>query len=122
MSAAAKSRPSNRVGRQHSPETRALISLKTRERTPRGSDCHSFKDGRLVERRGDRFSAAYKRWRFDVFSRDKFTCQRCGDSRGGNLHAHHLKSFADHPELRFEVSNGLTLCEGCHKKEHERNT
>lgn len=118
MSIARQGKPSKRLGKKHTTETRRKISEITRERTPRGEECHSYKDGKLSERRDQRFSMQYKRWRFDVFSRDNFTCQRCGDARGGNLHAHHIKPFADFPELRFDVSNGVTLCEECHKREH----
>jgi 5-methylcytosine-specific restriction endonuclease McrA len=118
MSEARKGRPSKRRGVKHTIQTRAKISSTVRERTPRGNQCHSYKDGKLAERRGLRFSPEYKQWRYDVFLRDRFTCQQCGDNRGGNLVAHHLKPFADFPELRFEVSNGLTLCEACHKRLH----
>lgn len=118
MRLAAKNRPSNRIGKKHSLETRKKISEVVRERTPRGQAVHTFKDGKVQERRGQRFSVEYRRWRFDVFMRDKFTCQECGDDKGGNLVAHHIKSFADFPELRFEISNGITLCTKCHKKHH----
>lgn len=101
-----------------SPEERARISAGARAKALRGPACPAFKDGKLAERRDARFSGEYKRWRFDVFSRDRFACRHCGDARGGNLHAHHIKPFATHPELRFEVSNGLTLCEPCHKAVH----
>jgi len=120
MSASAKKRGSNRTGARHSIETRAKISATVRERTPRGPKCHSFKDGLLAERRDQRFSQQYKRWRYDVFLRDGFACQRCGDARGGNLIAHHIKEFATHPRLRFEVSNGLTVCGKCHKAIHSK--
>ena len=120
MSQAARRRKSNRLGRRHTPETRRKISQIVRERAARGKACHSFKDGKVADRRGQRFSAEYKRWRFDVFAKDGFVCQQCGDSRGGNLQAHHVKSFSDHPELRFVVENGITICEKCHEKTHAK--
>jgi len=60
-----------------------------------------------------RHSIEYKNWRRAVLERDNFTCQDCG-VRGGNLHADHIKPFAFFPALRFEVSNGRTLCVPCH--------
>lgn len=67
-----------------------------------------------------RDSAAYREWRAAVYRRDNYTCQRCGvrSSRKNRLHAHHIKYWADYPELRFEVSNGLLLCGSCHAREH----
>lgn len=57
----------------------------------------------------------YRAWREAVFVRDRFTCQHCGQ-RGGTLHADHIKPFCAFPELRFDVSNGRTLCVACHRK------
>ena len=67
-----------------------------------------------------RKSEAMQSWRKSVFERDDYTCQHCG-SRSGNgkkviLHADHIKPFATHIELRFDVDNGRTLCLDCHKK------
>ena len=120
MSEAAKGRRSNRIGKKHSPETRLKISRVVRERAYRGKQCHSYKDGNAAKRRGQRFSPEYKRWRFDVFARDRFTCQRCGDARGGNLVAHHIKAFANDPQLRCDVANGITLCRNCHDHVHRK--
>lgn len=58
----------------------------------------------------------YKNWRNEVFRRDDYTCQRCRKN-GVYVEAHHIKPFANFPELRFEISNGLTLCKPCHVKE-----
>lgn len=122
MSEARKGKPNPRKGQPRTLEERAKISraLRASQKVLKGEACHSYKDGKLAERRDQRFSRDYKRWRFDVFMRDKFTCQECRDNRGGNLAAHHIKPFADHAELRFDVSNGITLCETCHYKKHTK--
>jgi len=60
------------------------------------------------------YSAQYKQWRIDVFERDGYRCQGCTNV-GGYLTAHHIKSFAHYPKLRFKLNNGITLCEECHK-------
>lgn len=119
MSEAAKARPSNRLGKKHSAETKAKISAITRERTPRGADAPGYIDGKGVERHGIRLSSDLKRWRYQVYLRDGFACSHCGDGTGGNLNAHHIRPFAECPELRFDVRNGITLCEGCHGLAHQ---
>jgi hypothetical protein len=58
----------------------------------------------------------YREWRTAVYERDGYTCQECGAK--GKIVAHHIKHWAHHPDLRFEVSNGLTLCQECHLKKH----
>lgn len=57
------------------------------------------------------------KWRNDVFARDDWTCQKCGQ-RGGDLNAHHIKPFAEFKKLRFDLDNGITLCRSCHKETH----
>jgi len=80
-----------------------------------GEKNHMWKGGITPERNKIRSSPEYRIWKYAVFARDNFTCQNCY-KRGGNLNAHHIKGFATHPELRFAIDNGLTLCEPCHKK------
>jgi len=52
-----------------------------------------------------------------VKNRDK-RCTNCGNSN--DLHAHHIKSFKDYPELRYDVNNGVTLCAICHRHHHRK--
>lgn len=82
-----------------------------------GSNAPAWKDGKSLERERARLSSKVKAWRKTVYARDAYTCQHCGQQQG-SLHAHHIKPWASHPELRFEVDNGLTLCESCHGKVH----
>lgn len=60
----------------------------------------------------------YTEWRKSVFNRDNYTCQNC-NLIGGFLEAHHIKSFKDFFDLRYEQSNGITLCKQCHKDVHK---
>ena len=69
-------------------------------------------------------SAEYVAWRTQVFERDNHTCRRCFTRSGDwsakgkrvNLVAHHIKSWQDYPELRYDVDNGATLCVKCHNE------
>jgi len=72
-------------------------------------------DGRTPEYERVRHSEQMKQWRFYIFKRDNFTCQKCGvKGDGKNIEAHHIKSFSKYPKLRFDVDNGQTLCKHCH--------
>lgn len=79
----------------------------------RGS-AHPRYRGNKNERQTAISQYAYRQWRRAVYERDDYTCQHCG-KRGGRLNAHHIKAWATHPELRYEISNGLTLCVDCHR-------
>jgi predicted restriction endonuclease len=57
----------------------------------------------------------YKKWRTSVYKRDKFKCQWPGCSISKKLNAHHIKTWAEFPGLRYCTSNGITLCYLHHK-------
>lgn len=99
----------NRKGSKHSFETRKKMSD-----AHRGSKSYLWKGGITTVNNLIRRNVDYRAWREKVFKRDDYTCQVCG-IRGAFLQADHIKPFAYFPELRFELSNGRTLCLECHK-------
>lgn len=60
----------------------------------------------------------YRGWRTAVYERDDYTCYKC-NVRGGVLNAHHINAYNIFPELRHDVSNGVTLCTPCHLGFHK---
>lgn len=70
------------------------------------------------ERVNQRSYPEYKEWLLDVYERDNYTCQICGDYTGGNLNAHHKDGYNWCIDRRNDLSNGVTLCDGCHKDFH----
>jgi len=80
----------------------------------RGSANINWKGGVTPEKKRQRESTQGREWIKAVLVRDDYTCQICRE-RGGRLHAHHIKTFASHPGLRFDVANGLTACVRCHR-------
>lgn len=76
---------------------------------------HFLTNGERIRKRN--FSET-GRWREAVYLRDNFTCQCCLKRGRIELNAHHIKGYANYPHLRFERSNGVTLCQNCHKDYH----
>mgnify|MGYP001612041333 CR=1 FL=1 len=76
-----------------------------------------------------RHSLEYHFWRSDCFGRDKFTCQEC-KIRNVRLVVDHIKPFAViiaeykitsleealNCEELWDINNGRTLCDDCHKQ------
>lgn len=88
-----------------------------------GSKNHNWKGGISPINKIIRRSLRYREWREKVFKRDDWTCQKYKiRSKKGikiYLHPHHIKNFAEYPELRFVTNNGITLSEEAHKEFHK---
>jgi 5-methylcytosine-specific restriction endonuclease McrA len=104
----------NSLGSHRSVESRKKLSEKYR-----GEKSWNWRGGTRDKNQLIRQGIETRLWREAVFSRDGWTCQECG-KRGGILNAHHIKSFAYFPELRFSIDNGRTLCKKCHTGAHKK--
>ncbi len=65
-----------------------------------------------------RHSIEGKLWVDSVFARDGYTCQKTG-MKGCKLASHHILNFAQYPELRFAIDNGITLSDKTHREFHK---
>jgi len=61
----------------------------------------------------ERMAPGYSGWRRKVLKRDRGFCRLCHSTT--KIEVHHIKKFSQYPKIRWEVSNGISLCEDCHK-------
>ncbi|HEX9595278.1 MAG TPA: HNH endonuclease [Anaerolineales bacterium] len=100
--------------RNDSDEVRHKMALAKRDRFI-GSDNPNWRGGiTLKDPERNRYRA--KMWVKAVKDRDGWKCTKCNST--DNLHAHHIKRWCDYPDLRYDVSNGATLCHPCHEAAH----
>jgi len=98
------------IARRHISE--ALKGVQAGEHNP------AWKGGVTPERQRLYGTDEWKTLVKSIFARDNYTCQRCKKGISGTKKrqgaAHHIKSWADYRDLRFEPSNLVTLCRECH--------
>jgi hypothetical protein len=97
----------------------------------KGEKCHLWKGGITPLVFQIRTCFKYRQWRSDVFTRDDFTCQECGEKENIKLEAHHypkkLSEILEEYQIKtleqamnceelWSLNNGKTLCRKCHIK------
>ena len=97
-----------------SKETYKIIGRKNS-----GKNNCNWKGGISSENDKARHNPEMVLWRKSVLTRDDFTCQKYG-TRGGELIVHHINNFAEYPELRFAIDNGITLSKKAHIEFHKK--
>lgn len=125
-----KGQISSMKGKHHTKKTKEKISRHQRGRrlsettkkkigeAEKGEKHWNWKGGITSINIKIRNSLKSKEWKNNIFTRDNWTCQKCG-KRGIELRAHHIFNFSEYPKLKFEINNGITLCKKCHVDFHK---
>lgn len=66
-----------------------------------------------------RNSPASREWSKQVKDRDGWKCRIGNQECSGRVVAHHILTWKDYPELRYQVNNGITLCHSHHPRKRE---
>lgn len=103
-------------------KNRDLINKQTRDRRKRSPEVYLkinlrslIKIANKLKISVHKFRYLHTLWARAVKNRDK-KCMGCGTTK--KLHAHHIVPKVINPDMAFDIDNGITLCEECHKKEH----
>ena len=99
----------DRTGIKHTIETRLKMS-----KSKKGDKSYQWKGGTTLHRKRNWKGIEVRLWREKVFQRDNFICQGC-DREKIYLEVHHIESWRNYPDKRFDVDNGITFCVDCHK-------
>jgi hypothetical protein len=104
--------------RPFSEETRKKLSVKFLKRIEDRTKCpHWYSDRtQLKTNRQHAYDSQYREWMRQVKNRDYWKCQISNDDCSGRVEAHHILGWRDHPELRYEIKNGITLCHFHHPR------
>lgn len=86
---------------------------------PIGEDHYNWNSNLTFEERlKNRDFSEYINWRNSVYLKDDFTCQ-ISNVKGNKIQAHHIYPWSLYPNLRLDVSNGVTLTKSIHKLFHD---
>lgn len=75
----------------------------------------------------------YRQWQRTILKRDNRICQKCEETNGRKLITHHIKDFSEilyknniqtleqalNCQELWDINNGITLCQKCHKLFHK---
>lgn len=107
------------LGIKATDEARLKMSLakKGHTTTPFGEKHWNWiEDRSLLVKKQERGDSAYFAWRREVWLRDNQKCKMANQDCCGKIEAHHILGWKEHPELRYEVNNGITLCHFHHPR------
>lgn len=100
------------LGRQFPAEFGEKVRERLRGRAFQVGESHwNWKGGITEANRSERLRFRHEMQQA-VFARDSYKCVVCRAS--GDLQVDHIKSWAEYPELRFDLDNCRTLCMACH--------
>jgi hypothetical protein len=75
----------------------------------KGTKCYQAKIIRRLKNK------LLKLWSLKVKERAGFKCEVDGCSTGNALNSHHIENFLTSKELRYDIHNGVCLCQNHHK-------
>ena len=72
--------------------------------------------GDKCKKKNERSDPAYQNWVSQIKRRDGWKCRISNQDCSGYCIVHHILSWKDYPELRYNINNGITLCQAHHPR------
>jgi hypothetical protein len=105
--------------RGHSEETREKMKVANSAKSWKTTGSRNYRwiaDRTKVKLDTERGGPLHKQWSRSVKNRDGWICKISNGDCSGQVVAHHILSWREYEELRYEVNNGITLCHFHHPR------
>lgn len=99
-----------RIGKKLNEETRKKISI-----AQMGEKSYRWNPDRGAMKQNKRNDPEYKQWVNKIKRRDG-KCRLQNDNCSGYSIVHHILTWADYPQERYNIDNGIVLCQGHHPR------
>ena len=100
-----------KLGYINSPEARKKLS-----ESITGEKNYRWNPDREAVKRNLRNDGEYKQWSRKVKKRDNWKCKINNKDCSGYCIVHHILPWRDYPELRYDINNGIALCQAHHPR------
>lgn len=108
------------LGKKHTTETKLKISKSKKGQNSGEKSYQWIKDRtQLKDDSKERGGQLHREWSKSVKDRDGWICRIQNKDCSGRMESHHILSWKDHPELRYKINNGITLCHFHHPRKRE---
>lgn len=102
-------------GRSHTDHSRRLMSVAKIGKKPP----NWIPDRTKLKFDPTRGGQQHSEWSMSVKGRDNWKCQLSDKNCSGRIEAHHIYSWNEFPELRYQLSNGISLCHAHHPRRRD---
>lgn len=111
------------LGKKHSVETRKKLSETHIGKNKGENHPNWIKDRTKLSKKDHRgyygTDSASREWSISIKKRDGWKCKINNKDCNGRLESHHILSWKDYQELRYEINNGITLCHAHHPRKKQ---
>ena len=110
-----------KVGKKLSAEHKKKVG-ENRIGKASGKNHYRWNPDRRLVAKNQRNDGEYKQWSISVRKRDKNKCQLWDNNCQGYMIIHHILPWAQYPEQRYKLINGIVLCQYHHPRKREDET
>lgn len=107
---------SNKCYLDSSINKETIFKVGHKSTTPKGKNHYRWNLNREEVMKNKRNDGEYKQWVIRIKNRDNWKCRINNKDCSGYCVVHHILPWSEYPELRYELKNGITLCQAHHPK------